>query len=210
MMAKTAKANTRTFTQKARRAQIVQAAIESLAESGYAKTSFTRIAQQAQLSSTGMISYHFSGKPELFAEVVHTIMEKADQLAGARMSEENTCRGKLSAYVITHFDFAARYPLDTQALTEIVRMIGDQQITGLETIERRVMSVDRLGALLEQGRTAGEFAEFDCLTMALAIRGAIDNVLRHHVCEAALDLDRCARELADMFDRCTQAVQRTP
>ncbi|MET9497826.1 TetR/AcrR family transcriptional regulator [Streptomyces sp. NPDC006552] len=209
-MAKAAKTNTRTFTQNARRAQIVQAAIETLAESGYAKTSFTRISQQAQLSSTGMISYHFSGKPELFAEVVHTIMERADNVAAAHMNKENTYRGKLSAYITSHFDFVARYPLHTQALTEIVRMVRDQQITGLENAERSIMSVDRLVALLEQGRGAGEFADFECFTMALALRGAIDSVLRHHLCGVAMDLDRCARELADAFDRCTQAVQRTP
>ncbi len=210
MMAKTTKANTRTFTQNARRAQIVQAAIETLAESGYAKTSFTRIAQQAQLSSTGMISYHFSGKPELFAEVVNTVMERADNTAAARMSDEKTYRGKLGAYITSYFDFVARYPLHTLALTEIVRMIRDQQITGLENAERSIMSVDRLVALLEQGRSAGEFGTFDCLTMALAVRGAVDSVLRHHLCDVATDVDRCARELADMFDRCTQSVQCTP
>ncbi|MEU6393699.1 TetR/AcrR family transcriptional regulator [Streptomyces sp. NPDC046939] len=210
MMVKTAKTNTRTFTQNARRAQIVQAAIETLAESGYAKTSFTRISQRAQLSSTGMISYHFSGKPELFAEVVHTIMEKADSIAGARMSEANTYRGKLSAYITAQFDFVARYPLHTQALTEIVWMIRDRQITGLEHTERSILSVDRLVSLLEQGRAAGEFADFDCLAMALAVRGAITSVLGHHLCDVAMDLDRCARELADMFDRCTRAVPRTP
>lgn len=202
-MVKTAKTSTRTFTQNARRAQIVQAAIETLAESGYAKTSFTRISQQAQLSSTGMISYHFSGKPELFAEVVNTILEKADHIASTRMSAESTCRGKVAAYIMSRFDFVARHPLYTRALVEIVRMIRDQQITGLEDTERRIMSVDRLVAILEQGRGDGEFGGFDCFTMALAVRGAIDGVLRHHLCDVALDLDRCAREVADMFDRCT-------
>lgn len=58
----------RTFTESARRAQIVTAAIEVIAEVGYAKASFSRIAKQAALSSTGMISYHFAGKDDLVAE----------------------------------------------------------------------------------------------------------------------------------------------
>ncbi|MEU2982453.1 TetR family transcriptional regulator [Streptomyces hirsutus] len=206
MMARTANPNNRTFTQNARRAQIVEAAIETLAESGYAKASFTRISRQAQLSSTGMISYHFSGKPEMFAEVARTIVEKAERIAAARMSEEHTCRGKLRAYIASSFDFVARYPVHTQALTEIARMVRDQQITGLENIERSIMSVDRLVTLLEQGHRAGEFAGFDCFTMALAVRGAIEGVLSHHLCEVSMDLDRCARELAALFDRCTQAA----
>jgi len=206
MTARTAKANTRTFTQNARRAQIVQAAIETLAESGYTKASFSRISQQAELCSTGMISYHFSGKPELFAEAARVILEMAEKVAGMRMSDERTYRGKLGAYITSNFDFITRYPMHTQALTEIVKMIRDRQITGLEDVERSIMSVDRLAELLEQGCKAGEFGSFDCLTMALAIRGAIDAVLRRHLSQAAMDLDSCARELTVAFDRCTTPV----
>jgi AcrR family transcriptional regulator len=206
MMARTVNEQTRTFTQNARRAQIVQAAIETLASSGYTKASFSKISQQAELSSTGMISYHFSGKPELFAEVARAIIEKAENIADSRMGDERTYRGKLSAYITSSFDFVERYPIHTQALTEVVRMVRDRQITGLEGIERSIMSVDRLIVLLEQGRDAGEFGSFDCLTMALAIRGAIDTVLCRHLSHSAMDLERCARELTVVFDRCTTPV----
>src|SRR5690349_11588172 len=49
----------RTFVETARRAQIVDAAIDVLAEHGYPNTSFAKIAARAGLSSTGMISHHF-------------------------------------------------------------------------------------------------------------------------------------------------------
>ncbi|MFF7857512.1 TetR family transcriptional regulator [Streptomyces sp. NPDC007904] len=204
MMANAAKARTRTFTQKARRAQIVQAAIETLAESGYAKASFTRISQQAKLSSTGMISYHFSGKPELFAEVAHTVIGQARELTAARIAEETTHRGRLGAYITSSVDFVARHPLQARALVEIVRMVRDGRITGLDDIEHTVTSVEWLVALLRQGREAGEFGTFDCRTMALAVRGATDNLLRHHLCGTLDQLHHAARELAEIFDRCTR------
>ncbi|MDX2531471.1 TetR/AcrR family transcriptional regulator [Streptomyces europaeiscabiei] len=204
MTANKDRVNTRTFTQNARRAQIVQAAIETLAETGYAKTSFNRISQQAKLSSTGMISYHFSGKPELFAEVAHTVVVKADNLAAACMEDENTYRGKLTAYIRSNFDFIARYPLYARALTEIVGMIRDRHITGMDDVERSIMSVEQLVTLLEQGRRAGEFGSFDCFTMALVIRGAIDGIVCQHLRVVAMDLDRCAREVSNAFVRCTQ------
>ncbi|MFI6036096.1 TetR/AcrR family transcriptional regulator [Streptomyces sp. NPDC051315] len=204
MMANVAKAKTRTFTQKARRAQIVQAAIETLAESGYAKASFTRISQQAKLSSTGMISYHFSGKPELFAEVADTVIRQAQELTAARIADETTHRGRLSAYIAARFDFITRHPLRARALMEIVRMVRDGQIAGLDDVEDRVTSVDTLVELLEQGRAEGEFGTFDCPIMALALQGAIDNVLRHHPCGTSNELQRAAQELVEMFDRCTR------
>ena len=64
----------RTFTESARRAQIVQAAIETLAELGYARASYAQIAKRAGLSSTGLISYHFAGKEELLDEVVGEVV----------------------------------------------------------------------------------------------------------------------------------------
>lgn len=203
-MANVAKAKTRTFTQKARRAQIVQAAIETLAESGYAKASFTRISQQAKLSSTGMISYHFSGKPELFAEVAGTIIGQAAEFMAARIADESTHRGRLSAYITACFDFIACHPVQTRALMEIVRMVQDGHITGLDDVEDSVTSVDRLVELLEQGRAAGEFGTFDCSTMALAVRGAMDSVLRHHKCSSPEQLQQATQELVAMFDRCTR------
>src|SRR5215470_5894385 len=63
----------RTFTESGRRAQIVTAAIEVIADVGFAKASFSRIAKHAGLSSTGMISYHFAGKDDLLAACVAEI-----------------------------------------------------------------------------------------------------------------------------------------
>jgi AcrR family transcriptional regulator len=57
----------RTFTESARRAQIVAAAIDVIADGGYASASFAAIARRAGLSSTGLISYHFASKEILRA-----------------------------------------------------------------------------------------------------------------------------------------------
>jgi AcrR family transcriptional regulator len=57
-----------TITERARRAQIVTAAIGTIAELDYAGASFKQIAARAGLSSTGLISYHFAGKQELVDE----------------------------------------------------------------------------------------------------------------------------------------------
>ncbi len=194
----------RTFTQQARRAQIVQAAIDTVAELGYPNTSFSKIAKRAGLSSTGMISYHFAGKPELFTEVVNTIFRVASDVTGPRMQQEKTYRGKLRAYVESNFEFIARYPAHTQALVEIVTGIRLREMSNLGGIEEAVASVDGLIDFLERGRDAGEFGKFDSFAMAVSIRGAIDSFLRQHMFDTELDLDRYGKEVADIFDQCTQ------
>ncbi|MBZ6142430.1 TetR family transcriptional regulator [Streptomyces olivaceus] len=193
----------RTFTQEARRAQIVEATIETLAEIGHTKTSFTAICRHANLSSTGLISYHFAGKPQLLREVTRTIVEKAGTLRTSRVAQETTYRGKLVAYIAAHFDFMARYPAHARALTEIAELVREQPVPELDDVARSALSVEALVALLEEGCRAGEFRIADPPVLALAVQGALDNVVRHHELFAVADLDHLARELTDIFTRCT-------
>ncbi|MBE9499844.1 hypothetical protein IHE61_21805 [Streptomyces sp. GKU 257-1] len=57
--------------------------------------------------------------------------------------------------------------------------------------------------LLEEGCRAGEFRVADPPVLALAVQGALDNVVLHHELFAVADPDRLARELTDIFTRCT-------
>ena len=65
-----------TFTEEARRAQIIGCAIEVLAELGYAQASYARIAERAGTSKS-VISYHFAGKDELLEQVVQSVYAEA-------------------------------------------------------------------------------------------------------------------------------------
>lgn len=62
------------FTARARRAQIVDAAVRVIAREGLSKASFGRIATEAGLSSPGMISYHFADKDELLTVLSDTVL----------------------------------------------------------------------------------------------------------------------------------------
>ncbi len=55
------------FIEKARRAQIMECAIETLAEVGYVKASLGQIAKRAKISK-GVISYYFTNKEELLEQ----------------------------------------------------------------------------------------------------------------------------------------------
>ncbi|MGW5868844.1 TetR/AcrR family transcriptional regulator [Streptomyces sp. NPDC055239] len=196
----------RTFTQDARRTQIVEATIETLAENGYTKTSFTAICRHAHLSSTGLISYHFAGKPQLLREVTRTILEKAGTLRTSRLAQETTYRGRLGAYISSHFEFMATHPAHARALTEIAELVREQPALGLDDVARSALSVEPLVALLEEGCRAGEFRIPDPPVLALAVQGALDNMVRHHELFAVTDLGRQARELTDIFTRCVLAT----
>lgn len=57
------------FIEAARRAQIIECAIETIAMLGYAQASLAQIAKRAGISKS-VITYHFTGEEELIEQVV--------------------------------------------------------------------------------------------------------------------------------------------
>src|SRR5688572_20233889 len=88
-----------TLTERARRAQIVAAAIETIAELGYRRASFAQIAKRAGLSSTGLISYHFTSKKELDREIVSDIFGRISRHMHAAMAGVADPTSALTAYI---------------------------------------------------------------------------------------------------------------
>src|SRR3954462_11750960 len=118
----------RTFTESGRRAQIVRAAIEVIAEDGYAKASFSRIAKHAGLSSTGMISYHFKGKDDLLAACVTEIEEITGAFMGPRIDAAVGHVAQLRAYVESNVELVGEHPDEVRALIDLVKNAGSQSV----------------------------------------------------------------------------------
>lgn len=76
----------------ARRAQIIAASIATIAELGYRRTTFGRIAERGGLSSTRLISYHFASKDDLVAAVVADIFTSINEFLIDRAREDPATR----------------------------------------------------------------------------------------------------------------------
>src|SRR5208283_4294808 len=96
----------RSFIEKARRAQIIECAINAIAELGYNKASLTEIAKRAGVSK-GVISYHFAGKGELIEQIVATVVETATAEMIPRIFAEHSPARMLRAYIESNLDFLA-------------------------------------------------------------------------------------------------------
>jgi AcrR family transcriptional regulator len=199
-MAQAADPRKRTFTEVARRAQIADAAIQTIAELGYANASFGRIAERAGLSSTGMISYYFDGKDELDGEVMAVVWRAASEFVGPRIAAAQTHRERLDAYIRSNLEFVAAYPAHTLALVQIVTA-SHYRAPG---VERFVDAFEQLADQLRAGQQAGAFGKFDARVMATAIRGAIDATVGQFTRDRSTDLAAAGQELAAAFDRSTR------
>lgn len=193
-----------TFTETGRRAQIVAAAIDVIAEVGYHRASFAKIAERAGLSSTGMISYHFDGRDDLMREVVAEVLQLAEAYIRPRIESHESYAARLRASIEGNLDLFAEYPNHLAAIVEILANLrgGDPgMVAFLDTTEANLaVQVEQL----RKAQRAGEFCDFDPWAMIRAIRAAIDDVVRRATHDPDLDVRAAGRELADLFDRATR------
>jgi len=196
--------STRTFTETARRAQIVAAAIDTIAELGYGQASLARIAETAG-TSKGVIIYHFGGKDELMRELVAEVVARGVAYMEPQIDAEPTGAGKLRAYIESNLAFMGENRNHMVAIFEIA--LNARAADGSRIYDPSVQDagVAALEQLLAYFQGIGEFrAGFDPHVMAMAIRAAINAVPAQLARDPALDVAHHAREIADLFHIATR------
>ncbi|MGA9775967.1 MAG: TetR/AcrR family transcriptional regulator [Candidatus Dormiibacterota bacterium] len=197
----------RTFIETARRAQIAAAAIDTIAEVGYAGASFARIAERVGISR-GLISYHFAGKDDLIKQVVHEAAEEAKAYIRPRILAESTGPGMLRAYIESNLAFMRDHRSNVIAMLEIARSAEGRRVFYGDTDV-----VNAVGALehgLSGFQEGGQLrSDFDPHVMAIAIRAAIEAASPGLALDPGFDIDNYTREIATIFNLATR-VENTP
>jgi AcrR family transcriptional regulator len=193
-----------TFTGTARRAQIVEAAVETIAELGYARASFAQIARRAGLSSTGLISYHFAGKAELLERVVAEVADGRQAYTRPRVELAQGARARLRAYIESNVEYLATHRARTIAVVEIFNaMPREREGRPAAYVGHYQSLVAEVERELEAGQRSGELRPFSAHVMAVTIRAAIAAAAYRLSSDPDVDAREYARELADLFDRAT-------
>ena len=195
--------DSRSFVTNARRAQIVAAAIDTVAEVGYANASLSRIAVRLGISK-GVISYHFAGKDDLITEIVTQVLQQARAYMQPRIEAQTTGPDMLRAYVESNLEFIRDNPNQLRAIVEIARATfagGHRPFGG-----NRDGAVHILAELLARFQSDGDFRpDFDPSSMAMAIRAVID-VAPSRLTDPEFDIDKYAHEAVTVFHLATRAT----
>lgn len=199
-----------TFIEVARRAQIVQAAIDTIAEVGYANASLSRIGARIGISK-GLIGYHFDGKDDLIRQVASEIQEQGKAYMRPRILAHSTGPAMLRAYIESNLAFMKEHRNHVVAIVEIARngvsadgrsrFYGDADVdAAVQALQELLARFQALGALR---------SDFDPRVMAVVIRAAIDAVPCRLAHDSDLDVDKYATEIANLFDLATRAESST-
>ncbi len=192
----------RTFTEAARREQIVAATIAVLSEGGLSTASLAAIAKRAEVSK-GVISYYFAGKQELLRAVVDSVLTDAGEYMRSRVLAANSHLEALRTYVTSNVQYIDEHRMEIRALTEIFNASPPGASHPYADGHRRAVAA--LTELLREGQRAGQFGRFSPRPVAVALRAAIDAVSELLRADPEANVRSYGREVAALFERGVRA-----
>jgi AcrR family transcriptional regulator len=197
----------RSFTGAARREQITRAAIDVLAESGFAAASLSAIADRIAVSK-GVLSYHFTDKADLVREVVRVVLASAEAWMSPRVEGAQSYADALHRYISANVSFLAAHRVDILALTEV---LANARVTpGVPELFQASQraAVAALESLFAEGQRAGEFGDVPAGILAMSLRATIDATAERLRSGDPYDFAAFEKQLVVLFDRATRPAKK--
>jgi len=191
-----------TFTRRKRRDQLVDCAIDAIAELGFQGTSVAEVARRAGVSK-GVVTYHFAAKDDLIFAVVASIFDSIKESLEAELggtSPQTFVADYINAWV-HYYRTHTRYML---AIGEIWGNFRDEDGNhhfGAQAVAGELGVVQQV---LELGQAEGSLGEFDARVMAITIKAALDALLSQLASDPELELEPYGAELVRVFERATR------
>jgi TetR/AcrR family transcriptional repressor of bet genes len=190
----------------ARRLQLIEATIDSIAKFGFARTTLADVARQAKLSQ-GIVSFYFESKEELLIATLRHMVEayEAFSAAAAKRAGQSPA-ARLEALVAADFDpaMASRKQVtvwyafwgETRWRKEFLDLCTRWSATYQE----------RTRALVQQVVDAGGYEGLDAAVIARGLNAMIDGLwlnilLDTKACDRKEALRVCRGYLAQLFPR---------
>ncbi|SEP53118.1 TetR/AcrR family transcriptional regulator [Amycolatopsis saalfeldensis] len=190
------------FIQAARRKQLVECAIEVIAEVGLARASTVRIARRAGVSR-GVLTYHFRDRAELVEQVVQSVYDLGAEALALPMARAGDPRQALLAFIAGSIELYAAQPVAMAALTEIYADARAADGVSRARHRRHGREMSEMAAMLRAGQSQGLFRDFDVDVMCSTIRSALDGALAHIL--GGGRAEPYTTELQAIFDAATAA-----
>lgn len=192
----------RTFIEQARRAQITDAAVVTVAEVGYAHASLAQIATRAGISKS-VISYHFDGKDELMEHVAWQCIDQAWQAIESQLNQARTPMERIQRWVEAELLHFAAHREQFLAMIEIVmnhrRPDGSRSFDGLDEEETQALT-----DIVREGQRVGEVREADATGLARVIIQLIEGTLSQWAHEPSFDIAAHMPVLVDFIAHATR------
>ncbi|MEK0317627.1 TetR/AcrR family transcriptional regulator [Cohnella sp. 56] len=198
--------NQLSFIEKARRAQIVECAIETIAELGYTQASLGEIAKRAKISK-GVISYHFANKEEILEQIAIEYYIAWQSYIAPRVEAQKSPKEMLRVYIESNLAFVAENRQHVFAVIQLVSKnitVAGKLHFSADHDEAVLVPIENILALGVQEGLFRKFTKSSARVIALTIRNAIDGFTMELMRKPHLDVQEYTRELVAIFDISTK------
>jgi TetR/AcrR family transcriptional regulator, fatty acid metabolism regulator protein len=203
-----------TFTEQARRRQIVDCAIETIAELGFGRASIARIAERVGVAKS-VVLYHFATKDALVSAILEQVMAGGAQVMVPAMLAEETAGGRLAAYIRANCAYLDTHRTASVAMYEILTNFRTSDGLRLDQAAARAVAEEPPQGemalldpihIFEEGMSRGEFAAASPLLMKNALRAALDGAVSELARDIEYDVIAYGELLVTIFDRATRSA----
>lgn len=185
----------RSTASAARREQIIDATVVTLAELGYVRCSFVEITKRAGLSSTRLISYHFENRDELMAQVASRVLAQLGAAVEAKVRAADSPAASVRAYVEANLDYMITHRAQMAALTDLL-FAGGLRVSA----EQGSSGVDALTTIIGDACRAGQFRDVDPHVAATIVQRSVEGAALLLRDDPTIDLADHAAELLRFFE----------
>ncbi|MFL0506677.1 TetR/AcrR family transcriptional regulator [Ureibacillus sp. 179-F W5.1 NHS] len=197
----------KSFIEKARRNQIVECAIETIAELGYAQASVSKIAKRANISK-GVITYHFASKEELLEQVVIDYYNACLAYINPQFDSHLSPKEMLSKYIEANLHFISKNGKHVFAVIEIVanERTEDGKLRFVGELDERIFQpIEKILFLGMEDGTFREFTPFSARVMAVTIRNVIDGFCIELMRNPETNINDYVNEFVKIFELATRS-----
>ncbi|WP_019202794.1 TetR/AcrR family transcriptional regulator [Tsukamurella sp. 1534] len=185
-----------TFTQRGRRAQIVDVTIGLLADQGYDGISLAQIAHGAGVSKATVL-YHFEDKAAVVRAAYEHVVTELVGAVGAAVDAVGAA-DRPAAYVRSMIAHLAEHPAHTRTSIEALTHATEERDTAARW---RPLAELIAAARRDRGGGPAEDAAHDDRTGALIVGGAIDAVASEKLADPGYDATAAADRIVEILDR---------
>ncbi|MFF2959793.1 TetR/AcrR family transcriptional regulator [Streptomyces sp. NPDC057963] len=182
-----------------RRAQIMTAAVEELADCGYDGLSLTRVAERAGVSK-GLIWHYFADKDDLMESTVKATMTTIRDRIANSLDLTEPVPDIIRAALRRAAALTATHRGEITALNHIVHNLRRPDGTPRLTLDAYEETYQAQESLFRRGQAEGTLRDFDTRVMAITYQGAIGMMIEYLGTEHPhIDPDDYADRLADIL-----------
>lgn len=188
-----------TFTETARRAQIIQSAIATVNELGYHRASLAEIAKRAPVAKSA-IAYYFGSKDALLLHVLDQVFSALGSAVEASVARAAAPDARLRAYAESYLDHVSVHRHEVAAGVTIV-----VSHRGTDGVPLYLATSDEdtalLRSILSDGMSAGVFREMPFASAVTIVESLLDIAITTVQQDLASDLTTLNAEIINFIFR---------